>query len=88
MKINDDLIRAILEQLDEAYPNSIDEEDEDARKRILEDHEDREEIREHLDYCKNAGWISFKTTEKSPDFPHGKLKDVKITPKGLDYLEE
>ncbi|UCC40109.1 MAG: DUF2513 domain-containing protein [Candidatus Aminicenantes bacterium] len=88
MKVNDELIKAILEKLDEAYPNSIDAEDEDARERILEGHDDREEIREHLDYCKNAGWISFKITEKSADFPHGKLKDIMITPKGLDYLEQ
>lgn len=85
MAINNKLIKPILKQLYELRPKEINGSDEDARDKILTEYkkkEERDAIKDHLDYLKDHGYISFERWAKSRDYPEGKLKYIKITEEG------
>ena len=86
MAINNDLIKAILKQLYDLAPKEINGSDDDARDKILPEYEDREEIKDHLDYLEDRGYIKFEKWETSRDYPEGKLKHIKITDEGEIYF--
>ena len=89
MAINNELIKDILQQLYDIRPGVINENDDDARDKILPDYkkkEERETIKNHLDYLKDRQYVSFEKWAKSRDYPEGKLKNIKITDKGENFL--
>ena len=54
MKINRELTKTILEQLDKEYPSRIENQN-----FIAEEHKNREEVIDHLFYLKNRRFIEF-----------------------------
>lgn len=78
MAINNTIIKAILERLDEVYPEHI-EYDRD----VLPEHENRQEIKRHIAFCEGEAWITFKevTARGSHDYMF-----IKITSEGIKYL--
>lgn len=78
MAINNALIKSILEKLNEVYPEHIEYD-----RNILPEHEDRREIKIHIAYCKDKGWITLR--EVTARGAHGYMF-IKITAEGIDYL--
>jgi len=79
--INETLEKAILEQLNEKYPSTIESDEE-----ILPKHEDRDEIRNHLFHLRNKGLIESQIIEEEErDLPVG-YKYIRLTPEGMKQI--
>ena len=79
--INENLIKSILEQLNDKYPHSIED-----GTYILSDQNNREEILDHLYHCHLKGWIEAKLIQEDQrDTPAGYYQ-IRITEIGQNYL--
>ena len=81
MNVKPELIKAILTQLDEEYPRRIDNQD-----YIVEQHQDREEVIEHLFFLKHKEMIEFKDWSSRTSKACGLIRI--IMPEGRTYLKE
>ena len=81
MKINRGLIMAILNQLDEVYPRRIDNQN-----YIVESHQNRKEVVDHLFYLRNKRFIEFKDWSSRTKKACGLIRI--IIPEGRTYLKK
>ena len=80
MDPNNPLIKQILNQLNERYHQPIGDDG-----LILPNHQDRDEIKDCVQYCIDKEWINVKNI--SIQRGGNRLYfDIKLTPEGLDYL--
>lgn len=80
MIINKQLIKAILNQLDEIYPARVTHQD-----YIVKDHNNRKEVADHLFYLKDKGFIEFKDWSSLTNQAEGEVRIV--MPEGKNYLK-
>lgn len=64
----------------DVYPNKLITED-----RVLQNYEKRDELKKHLAYCIEKGWIEEENTSWMSD-GHPEFRNIKITAQGIDYL--
>jgi len=81
MEVDQDLIKAILNQLNEAYPRRIDNQD-----YIVKEHKNRAEIVNYLFYLINERLIEFKDWSSRTKKACGLIRI--IIPEGLTYLKD
>ena len=83
MPINENLIKSILEQINAKYPHPIEDEE-----YILPDHNNRDEILDHLYHCYKKGWTEVQALKEidQSDLPVGYYK-ISITELGKIYLD-
>ena len=81
MGIDKSLLKAILEQLEPVFPNSIDRFED-----IQEEEKDRNKILVHLTLLKDDELIECKPIEESGIIVEYAI--IKITSKGIRYLSE
>ena len=81
MPIKENLIKSILEQLNDKYPHSIEDDT-----YMLPAQKNREEILDHLYHCRLKGWIEATLIQEDQrDTPAGYYR-IRITEIGQDYL--
>ena len=79
MRVNQGLIRVILDQLDGIYPVRISHQD-----YIVEDRQNRQEIVGHLFYLQNKGLIEFRNWSSRTERACGEIRIA--VPEGRNYL--
>lgn len=79
MEIDNSLLKAILEELNPKYPNSIDRFED-----IQKEEKDRNKILVHLTILKDDGLIECQPIEESGTIVEYAI--IKITTKGMKYL--
>lgn len=74
------IIKQILQQLNEKYHQPIGD-----YSQILPNHQDRDEIKDYIQYCMDKKWIEVKNTS----IQRGGNRQyfwIKLTPEGLEHL--
>jgi hypothetical protein len=79
MRVNRELIRIILDQLDGIYPVRIGHQD-----YIVEDRQNRKEIINHLFYLQDKGLIEFRDWSSRTEKACGEIRIA--VPEGRNYL--
>ena len=80
MRVNQELVKVILDQLDVKYPVRICHQD-----YIVEDSQNRKQIVSHLFYLKNKGLVEFKNWSSRTEKACGEIRIA--VPEGRNYLK-
>lgn len=79
MAVNEDLVKTILEKLNEAYPNEVVKMED-----IIPQYENQEELCLHLFHLRDLGCVTLIDFSSKDGKACG---HIKLTPYGIDYLK-